>query len=510
MKHYLPHISVLLLLILFSFCLPMSAQAEDSPSEEISNISVSVSFTDLSARQKILPDLSFACPENTTPEQLLEQLVNYAYLSDYTVEQDILTDIKLEDHTNTISYGSDGVWSLKINGRLSDTLLNPLADGDSLSWEYLSTNTSSIEAQEPSRSYSLLTSPETLWDDSYDSALSSTIGWLKESHTTFSAFFSLGAAGVSVEYRDLQNMMTSVSSAEYQSAATLAEDILSVSFCGIHASSVKGTDLIAKLSEFPNISEGGSLSAMLSLIAVDSNDYPLPSDGINTRQTLQQNILTSQNTDGGFSASKGNESTIFHTALAITALSPYYSDETIALALQNALRYLSNMQNYDGSFPGTTEYPTALSTAAVIVALFASGAQADPDDFIKGHNPIEALLSFQNQNGGFSPEIGEPADEKTTIAGLLAMCAAKGRRNICVLRTPILLNTAVVSQSSETDASEISDTEVSAVSANSPSFHWMTIIPLLFSILAVLAVLEILFLYRKRYRKKKSSTKSKP
>ena len=501
-KFYLRCLSALVVILFLHPTFSQSALAAESLSGDEPAISVSVTFSDLSSRQKILPELTLSCAADATPVQVLDRLVQYAYLSDYAVEQGILTEICIQEDTRTILYGSDGEWTLNINGEPA-LLEQPLLDGDSLKWEYLSDQTISPEELEPSRNVSLSSAPEAFWEDSYGSFLGSALSWLKEFHTSSLAFCCFGAAGVSVEYRDIQKMTSAAASTDYISAYQLAKDILAVTFCGIHASNVKGVDLISKLSDFPNIANGGSLSAMMALTAADSNDYPLPVDGINTRQTLQHNILAAQNADGGFSSAKEEESTAFHTALAVTALSLYQGDDTIRLAIQNALRYLSDVQNYDGSFPGTDEFPDSLSTAAVIVALYSAGSQVDSADFTKGHNPVEALLTFQNQSGGFSPMIGEAADENATIAAILALTAAKSGRNICILRTPITLSAAAVSSVPDSSVSE-QEEESSAPQEKAVSgFPGTYLIPLV-AVTAICLILLIfsLYLWQKNSNKK--------
>ena len=111
-------------------------------------------------------------------------------------------------------------------------------------------------------------------------------------------------------------------------------DILAATFCGIYAGNISGTNLLTTLSNYPDISRGGSYGAILALLAADSNEYSLPADGINTRATLRSVILSAQNEDGGFCLTKGEESSPFLTACALTALSRYSSMDEVRQAVQ--------------------------------------------------------------------------------------------------------------------------------------------------------------------------------
>ena len=417
-------------------------EEESAVSEAADSIVVSVRMTEPEARLTLIPNLTLSCPAGTTAVGVLELLRKYAYLSDFFLDDGALVRVEIADDGEIQYYGRDGSWELLLNGQSVPDGDSPvLQNGDSLEWIYTAdTPNSSLDIPE----WEIAKIPSTaLWSEAYADRLAAACSWLKQNLTTSRALVGLGAAGVSVEYRDIAALLERIaSSGSYQTAREAAEDILAVTFCGIPATNAAGKDLIQTLSDYPDISRGGTLSAVMALLAADSNQYLLPSDGVNTRATLRTVLLSSQNEDGGFAAERDGESCPLCTAAALTALSAYVSDEHVRSAVDAGLAYLSANQLADGSFAAADGEPSATATSAVLIALCALGVDPDSEDFRKNGSLLDALFSFQVESGGFSPAAGESAGEEATTAAILALSAVKSARNIFILRTPLSITYA--------------------------------------------------------------------
>lgn len=90
------------------------------------------------------------------------------------------------------------------------------------------------------------------------------------------------------------------------------------------------------------------------------------------------------------------------TAIALQALTPYYDRNDVKIAVDEALDYLSGIQQPDGGYM-SVGIANVESCAQVIVALTALGIDPDSDArFIKnGNSVLDALLTFAMAEGGF-------------------------------------------------------------------------------------------------------------
>ena len=176
------------------------------------------------------------------------------------------------------------------------------------------------------------------------------------------------------------------------------------------------------------------------LIALDSARYEIPAGSINTRDGIITEILCRQLSDGGFALS-GNASDPDITAMAVQALSPYYTSKkvykytlksskqeisrTVKQAIDEALSCLSRLQTEDGDFIswGTQN---AESTAQVAVALCSLNIDPQKDArFIKnGKTLVDGILKYRMSDGGFAHSYtydpdnpGSKPDKSNSMAG---------------------------------------------------------------------------------------------
>lgn len=261
------------------------------------------------------------------------------------------------------------------------------------------------------------------WKDKNDSPLSD-IG----SASSDFYIMALRRLGKSYDYEkyllgleDVSSKYTGDSNAEDMQRTTLT-----VAASGGDAESFGGRDLVADSVFFRNglseIDKNGVSGYSLGLITVDTMAFEPPQWATLNRDDIIVGILSAQNENGSF------EDDIYTTAMAITALAPYYEtsgaytitqtqtgyvlDLSPKTAIDKGIEYLSSKQDKDGDFGDLK------STATTVIALDAVGIDADNDDrFVaKNGSLLEALMQYQQGDGGFSTGKGRSNGEATSYA----------------------------------------------------------------------------------------------
>src|SRR5699024_11914027 len=90
-----------------------------------------------------------------------------------------------------------------------------------------------------------------------------------------------------------------------------------------------------------------------------------------------------------------------------------------------AIDFLSDFQNDEGGFTESFVGGTSSeATAQAIIGLTAYGMDPTHEKFTKnGNNLIDHLLTYQNEDGGFSHLIGDPTNDMATEQALQALVA---------------------------------------------------------------------------------------
>ena len=193
-----------------------------------------------------------------------------------------------------------------------------------------------------------------------------------------------------------------------------------------NATDIEGIDLVKGgvygRDENNSVGKQGLNGWIFALLTLDTMGYKTPEGAEFDRERILDEIVSAQNTDGGFSLSKG-ESDIDITAMALQAIAPYYNDfsrDDIRKSVDKAVEYLSGKQDSSGTF-GSAE-----ADSQVIIALCSLGIDPEADSrFVKSSDILTALLSYQNSDGGFSHEKGGDSDELATGQALCALAAQK-------------------------------------------------------------------------------------
>lgn len=198
-----------------------------------------------------------------------------------------------------------------------------------------------------------------------------------------------------------------------------------------------GYNLPSYLSDMENIKRQGNNGPMWAIIALDSGNYAIPQVAGVTQQTtrgrLVEEILTTQLADGSWSLD--NTGDVDMTAMALTALAPYYTGEAgqpqaetdyakIRAAVDSGLHWLSGQQRSSGGF-GSWGTENLESSAQTLVALTALQINPDTDTrFVKnGRTVTAALLAYELSTGGFAHTLGEGYNQMATEQAYYALTA---------------------------------------------------------------------------------------
>ena len=201
---------------------------------------------------------------------------------------------------------------------------------------------------------------------------------------------------------------------------------ITASAMGGDPADLEGIDLVKGgvygRDENNSVGKQGLNGWIFALLTLDTMGYKTPEGAEFDRERILDEIVSSQNTDGGFSLSKG-ESDIDITAMALQAIAPYYNDfsrDDVRKSVGKAVEYLSGKQDSSGTF-GSAE-----ADSQVVIALCSLGIDPEADSrFVKSSDLLTALLSYQNSDGGFSHEKGGDSDELATGQALCALAAQK-------------------------------------------------------------------------------------
>lgn len=234
---------------------------------------------------------------------------------------------------------------------------------------------------------------------------------------TETAYFTDYYAALEQTVREANGVLSERKYTEYSRV------ILALSALGKDARDVAGYDLTLPLGDFEKAKAQGMNGAIYALLALDSRDYPMPQNAAAstqaTRQLYVDAILAAQLTNGGWSF-MGEDADPDLTAMALQALAKYREQSSVQLAANRALVCLSAMQNADGGFSSWGS-ENAESCAQVLLALNALDLGTDDSRFVKnGHSVLDALLTYQNADGGFCHE---RSGETNLMASEQAACA---------------------------------------------------------------------------------------
>ena len=218
--------------------------------------------------------------------------------------------------------------------------------------------------------------------------------------------------------------------------STLSSDnsrlIISLTSLGYDPTDVGGYNLLKPLSDMNYVTRQGLSGPVWALIALDSHNYEIPKadPGKNqtTREKLISLLLATQITKDGQKTGwdmSGKTPDVDMTCMVLQALAPYNNDSNpeVQEAVANALNWLSDLQQSDGSF--STYDKSSESQSQVIVAL--TSLEIDPagdERFVKnGNSALDALTYFYYQGGFKHVETNWKYNSLATQQGYYALTA---------------------------------------------------------------------------------------
>ena len=195
--------------------------------------------------------------------------------------------------------------------------------------------------------------------------------------------------------------------------------ILALTAIRANPSNVVGYDLLSYLADFDLVKKQGINGPAYALIALDSKNYDIPATTIAGDKTTRDGILDyliSREIPGGGFALSGTTPDVDITAIVLQALAPYQKRPDVEPVIKRALTKLSDLKGVSSGF---SSYGTvnAESVSQVILALTVLGI--DPDEWDNG--TIAELLSYQNEDGGFSHIKGSDSELMATEQATLAL-----------------------------------------------------------------------------------------
>lgn len=205
--------------------------------------------------------------------------------------------------------------------------------------------------------------------------------------------------------------------------------ILAVTAIGRDPADVGGFNMLQPLADFEQTVFQGINGPIFALLALDCGNYEIPENTVGstqaTRDLYVDYIINAQLENGGWSL-MGDEAEIDVTAMALQALANYQDRKDVAEAVEKGLAVLSERQNDQGGYQyNAAESVSSESVSQVIVALAELGIALDDPRFVKnGNTLLDALMQFQQADGGFAHLMDGETDLLATEQAFYALAAA--------------------------------------------------------------------------------------
>lgn len=205
--------------------------------------------------------------------------------------------------------------------------------------------------------------------------------------------------------------------------------ILAVTAIGRDPADVGGFNMLQPLADFEQTVFQSINGPIFALLALDCGNYEIPENTVGstqaTRDLYVDYIINAQLESGGWSL-MGGEAEIDVTAMALQALAKYQDRKDVAEAVEKGLAVLSERQNDQGGYQyNAAESVSSESVSQVIVALAELGIALDDPRFVKnGNTLLDALMQFQQADGGFAHLMDGETDLLATEQAFYALVAA--------------------------------------------------------------------------------------
>lgn len=200
------------------------------------------------------------------------------------------------------------------------------------------------------------------------------------------AVMGLARAGISVPNTYYESVMDALKTNNLTSPTDYERTIIALTAIG----KKPDKSIFETLSsESYVIKNGGLMSSIYALIAFDTAGYEIPKNESdqNTRDKMIADILSHQESDGGFAYSSRWGSDIDTTAMALQALAKYRDRADVNESIDKAIAYI------EANSQMTSSYDKCSSLAQVITAY--TELDKNPIDY------VNKMLEYYDGNGGF-------------------------------------------------------------------------------------------------------------
>ncbi|MBP1989124.1 S-layer homology domain-containing protein [Paenibacillus eucommiae] len=259
---------------------------------------------------------------------------------------------------------------------------------------------------------------------SLSKALEGASGYLQKADATDWSVFALARSGSSVPagYLDALEGKLKQVNGKLDSATDYERTVLIVKSLGGDPTSFGGYNLIEAIYNHPDLTKKGTMGAIFGLLALNSGEYTIPSTAVNTAESLISWLLKSQAAGKGWAYVADEPSSIDVTAMALSALAPYYEKQPdVKKAVDQAVAWLSSQQKASGGFSDMGE--NSDSAAQVIIALTSLGMDPQGASFTKNKGLVDYLYTYLQKDGGFAHSIGAASNQMSTEQALQALTA---------------------------------------------------------------------------------------
>lgn len=159
-------------------------------------------------------------------------------------------------------------------------------------------------------------------------------------------------------------------------------------------------DLVKQLANLQNPADGSFSPSSIEqhILSMISLNVSQGSDNYNYADAVTY-LLTFQGSDGGFHYDNTADSDVYLSGLAAIALSPFHKEHSDNSSVKKLVKYFKQSQQSDGGYlDAQGESPSAIGSA--ISGLSALGQEL-PKSKGEKKTPLDALLTFQNEDGSF-------------------------------------------------------------------------------------------------------------
>ena len=194
---------------------------------------------------------------------------------------------------------------------------------------------------------------------------------------------------------------------------------LAVNILGKDITDVGGVNFVELICNHPNLTRQGSNALMGALMALDMRNTEIPAGMKWSRESIIAELLTYQNTDGGFGLAKDGRSGVDMTAMILQVLARYQNQPEVAAAIENGMGYLAKSVERSLNLGNAESIDQIIITFAVL----GKDLTQEPGFGDEMDNLMSTLSEYMVKGEGFKHDKKLNVDKMATIQSMQALCA---------------------------------------------------------------------------------------